>query len=194
MEKSVYRRGICPICNAEEVMGHHYLYSHGVRMREHFQPTRRRGVPNNRYQLYCKVHHDVLVDGSHEAMAHLVEQHPEILSSQPDNGPEMAGNEDHAYTPSDVTVAGVFRILVYERNAAEDEVVRLQAYIETLEERLKDAQKRPLQFEGMKEENRRLHEENERLAADNRGMNEKLQRTVHGAISLAELKAIRDGQ
>ncbi len=201
MAKSVFRRGTCPICNAAEVKSRHYSLKHGVRLRNHFSPTRKGRAPGEGYQLSCIAHPDVLCDGPHEAMAHVKEAHPEIVPPDSVALGEGKSEVDPEWALANATVGGVFEFLLGERRKAEAEAAGLRVCASTLEgekEELtrgnralheQNGQLRTERDQAIAEKDR-LKAENTDLARDNRSLNAQTLRFRNGAKSAAEFREV----
>ena len=196
-------RGTCPLetCQAEDITAKHYSGKHGIRLTDHFNSTKNLGVSKK----YCLKHREVKVDGPHEAMRHLIEEHPELFSQEsqgttpeaPENEREIAPEQAFA----NATVGGVFQFLVEERQKAETKVECLGVEMGGLAEKLRIATESNAGLElnvteltniklDLERRNLKLNEENSRILEDNKAMNANMFHLKNGTKLAEEFREV----
>lgn len=198
-----YTMGTCAICMKEEVSSKHYSSTHNIRIRDHLLPSGRY-TPPHLQPLTCKICSEKVL-GSHEAVKHLLEKHPKVISQKIEGREviEMPQEVDKVTEAeeamklqtamADATIGGVFNFLIDQRKKAEAklEFVKLSRNTsEENEEKLRQALARISELEG---ENTNLREENTRLAKDNKELYSKCEKAYRDVkVTQEQREALAD--
>ena len=196
-------RGTCPIqtCQVENITPRHYSSKHGIRLKDHFNSVK----SSQGYRKYCIDHPKVRVKGSHKAMRHLIEEHPELFSQESQGTTPEAHESEREVDPewaiANATVGGVFNFLVEERQKAETKVECLGVEMGGLAEKLRIATESNVELElrvteltdknlEFEKKNLKLNEENSRILEDNKAMNANMFHLKNGTKLAEEFREV----